>query len=137
MFIFLFYFILFFFGGGGGVCVHIFMHVCVFKHVCVCTHLYNILSANHVAVAKCIKACRHGQEVQLFFRLNVRMGKKCDLSDFDHGMIIGARQGGLSQKLLISWDFHAQQSLEFADNGLKNKKTFSEQQVCGQNIRCE
>ena len=24
------------------------------------------------------------------------MGKKCDLSDFDHGMIVGARQGGLS-----------------------------------------
>ena len=24
------------------------------------------------------------------------MGKKCDLSDFDRGMIVGARQGGLS-----------------------------------------
>ena len=24
------------------------------------------------------------------------MGKKCDLSDFDDGMIVGARQGGLS-----------------------------------------
>ena len=23
-------------------------------------------------------------------------GKKCDLSDFDRGMIVGARQGGLS-----------------------------------------
>ena len=30
------------------------------------------------------------------FRPNVRMEKKCDLSDFDHGMIVGARQGGLS-----------------------------------------
>ena len=38
----------------------------------------------------------HGQEVQLFFRANVRMGKKCDLSDFDHGMIVGATQGGLN-----------------------------------------
>ena len=46
-----------------------------------------------MAAAQCIKACRHGQEVQLFFRPNVRMGKK---SDFDHGMIVGARQGGLS-----------------------------------------
>ena len=27
---------------------------------------------------------------------NIRMGKKCDLSDFDLGMIVGARQGGLS-----------------------------------------
>ena len=25
--------------------------------------------------------CRHGQEVQLFFRQNVRLGKKCDQSD--------------------------------------------------------
>ena len=24
------------------------------------------------------------------------MGKKCDLSDFDCGLIVGARQGGLS-----------------------------------------
>ena len=42
------------------------------------------------------KACRHGQEVHLFFRPSVRMGKKYDLSDFDLGMIVGARQGGLS-----------------------------------------
>ena len=49
-----------------------------------------------MAATKWIKACRHGQELQLFFRSNVRMGKKCDLSDFDHGMIICARQGGLS-----------------------------------------
>ena len=35
------------------------------------------------------------QEVQLFFR-PVRMGKKCYVSDFDCGMIVGARQGGLS-----------------------------------------
>ena len=49
-----------------------------------------------MAAAKCIKACRHGLEVQLFFGTNVRTGKKCDLSDFDSGMITGARQGGLS-----------------------------------------
>ena len=45
---------------------------------------------------KGIKACIHGQEVQLVFKPNVRTGKKCDLSDFDSGMIVGARQGGLS-----------------------------------------
>ena len=50
-------------------------------------------SANHVAATKCIQACRHDQEVQLFFRPNVRMGKKCDLSDFARGMIVG--EGGL------------------------------------------
>ena len=49
-----------------------------------------------MAATKCIKAFRRGQEVQLLFRQNVRMGKKCDLSDFDRGMIVSARQGGLS-----------------------------------------
>ena len=54
------------------------------------------ISANHVATTKCIKARRHDQEVQLFFRPNIRKGKKSDLSDFDCGRIVGARQGGLS-----------------------------------------
>ena len=48
-----------------------------------------------MAATKCIKTYRHGQDVQLFFRPNVRMGKKFDC-DFDHGTIVGARQGGLS-----------------------------------------
>ena len=56
----------------------------------------NIESANHVAATKCMKACRHGQEVQLPFRPNVRMEKECDLRDFDRGLIIGARQGDFS-----------------------------------------
>ena len=55
-----------------------------------------------MATTKCIKACKRGEEVQMFFRPNVRMGKKSDLSHFDHGMIVGDR--GISQKLLISWD---------------------------------
>ena len=32
----------------------------------------------------------------MFFRRNIRTGKKCDLSDFDCGMIVCARQGGLN-----------------------------------------
>ena len=31
----------------------------------------------------------------LFFRPNIGMWKKCDQSDFDHGMIVGVRLGGL------------------------------------------
>ena len=46
-------------------------------------------------------------------RSDVRIGKKCNRSDFDHGMIA-------SQKWLISCDFHTQQFLEFAENGAKN-----------------
>ena len=38
------------------------------------------------------------------------MGKKCDLSDFDRAMIVGARQAGFC----VAADFHTQQSLEFA-----------------------
>ena len=48
-----------------------------------------------MAATKCMKAFRSGQEVQLFFRPNVRMGEKRDVCDFDHGIIVGARQGGL------------------------------------------
>ena len=50
----------------------------------------NIKSASHMAAPKCIKACECGQDVQLLFRTNVRMGKKCD---FHRGMIVDARQG--------------------------------------------
>ena len=69
----------------------------------------NIESANHVAATKCIQTCRRDQEVELSFRPIVRMGKKCDLSDFDRGMVVGAWQGGLgkSQILLIFWDCQA------------------------------
>ena len=56
----------------------------------------NIESASHVAASKCIKACRHRQEVQLLFRPNIRMWQECDQSDFDHGMIVGSRQGDLN-----------------------------------------
>ena len=92
----------------------------------------NIESANHVGATKCIKACRHGQEVQLFFRPNVIMGKKCDLSDFDREVIVGAPQGGLNISETADRDFHVEQSLKFAENAAKNKKTSSEQQFCGQ-----
>ncbi len=48
------------------------------------------------------------------------MGKKGDLSDFEHGMVVGARRAGLS---ISNWDFHAQPSLGFTENGQK-KRTY-------------
>ncbi len=41
----------------------------------------------------------------------------------ERGMVVGARRAGLSiSKLLIFWDFHAQPSLGFTENGPKNIK---------------
>ena len=60
-----------------------------------------------MAATKCIKACRHGQKVQ-----ECQNGEKCDLSDIDRGMIIGARQCDLSE-LLVFWDFHTQKCIIF------------------------
>ena len=59
----------------------------------------------------------------LKFKPSIRMGKKGDLSDFERGMVVGARRAGLSIKLLIYWDFHAQPSLGFTENG-PNKRTY-------------
>ena len=51
------------------------------------------------------------------------MGKKGDLSDFERGMVVGARRAGSEyQKLLIYWDFHTQPSLGFTENGPKKRK---------------
>ena len=77
-----------------------------------------------MAATKCIKACRRGSRGSAVFQTNVRIGKKCDLSDFDRRMIVGARQGALSisEAADLLRFFHTQQSLEFAENGAKNKK---------------
>ena len=63
------------------------------------------------------------------------MGKKCDLSDFDRGMIVGARRGGLSisETADVLGFSHTTVSLEFVENGVKNKKKLSEQKFCRQN----
>jgi len=45
---------------------------------------------------KCIKGCGLGQDNLLNSKLNVRMGKKGDLSNFECDMVVGARQAGLS-----------------------------------------
>lgn len=49
-----------------------------------------------MAATQCIKACRHGQEDLLKFKPSIRMGKNDDLSDFERGMVVDARQVGPS-----------------------------------------
>ncbi len=41
-------------------------------------------------------ASRCGEEDLLKFKPSIRMGKKGDLSNFECGMVVGARQPGLS-----------------------------------------
>jgi len=55
-----------------------------------------------------------GQDNLLNSKLIVRMGKKGDLSNFDSGMIVGARQAGLSiSQSAQLLEFHAQPFLGF------------------------
>ncbi len=43
----------------------------------------------------CILASRCGEDGLLKFIPSIRVGKKGDLSDFERGMVVGARQAGL------------------------------------------
>ena len=44
----------------------------------------------------CIKACRRDQEDLLKFKVNVKMGKKVNLSDFEGDTAVGSRPADLS-----------------------------------------
>jgi len=50
------------------------------------------------------------------------MGKKGDLSDFECGIVVGAKRAG--QELLIYWYFHAQPSLRFTEKTENIKTSF-------------
>ncbi len=49
-----------------------------------------------MAATHCILASRCGEDDLLKFKPSIRMGKKGDLSDFERGMVVGARWVGLS-----------------------------------------
>jgi len=49
-----------------------------------------------MAVALMHLGCGPGQDNLLNSKLNVRMGKKGDLSKFECGIVVGARRAGLS-----------------------------------------
>lgn len=42
----------------------------------------------------------------LKFKPIIRMGKRGDISDFEHNMVVGVRRAGPNMKLLVYWDFH-------------------------------
>ncbi len=45
-----------------------------------------------MAATQCIEASRCGKDHLLKFKPSIRMGKKGDLSDFERGMVFGARR---------------------------------------------
>ncbi len=49
-----------------------------------------------MAATQCIYESRCGEDDFLKFQPSIRMGKKRDLSDFERGMVVGARRAGLS-----------------------------------------
>ncbi len=63
-------------------------------------------------------ASRCGEEDLLKFKPNIRMGKKGDLNNFECGMVVGARQPGLSiSKTADLPGFSHTPSLRFTENG--------------------
>ena len=83
-----------------------------------------------------INAYDHTDMVKRFCCFSDQMsevGKKCDLSDFDCGMIVGARQGGLSisetADLLV---FSPTTVSRVCREWCEKQKTSSEQQFCRQ-----
>ena len=45
--------------------------------------------SNLVAAVQCIKSCRYGSGASVNIHRTIRLGTKCELSDFDDGMIVG------------------------------------------------
>ncbi len=59
------------------------------------------------------------------------MARKWDLSDFEHGMVVGARRAGLSIDLFR----FSRSTNRFTKNGPKSKK-YTERQFCGAKMPC-
>lgn len=52
-------------------------------------HWCNYPSANHTAAAQCIKSCTY--ESTATINMHKRMERKVTFSDFEHGMVVGAK----------------------------------------------
>ena len=65
------------------------------------------------------------------FTSNIRMGKKCDIIDFDCDMIVGTRGAALNISADLLGFSHTTVSRVYSE-WCEKQKTSSEQQFCGQ-----
>ena len=86
----------------------------------------NIYSANHVAATKGVKTCRRGQ---FQFHNGEEMWSKLFL--IVEWLLMSDKVIWVSQKRLISWDFHTHQS-RVCREWCKKRNISSEQQFCRQ-----
>ncbi len=85
-----------------------------------------------MAATQCIYASRCGEEDLLKFKPSIRMGKKGDLSDFESGMVFGARRAGLSiSKTADLLGFSCTTISRVYRDGSGKEKISSERQLCG------
>ncbi len=85
-----------------------------------------------MAATQCIQASRCGEDDLLKFKPSIRMGKKGDLSDFERGMVVGARQAGLSiSKIADLLGFPRTNISRVYRKWCKKEKISSERQLCG------
>ncbi len=77
-------------------------------------------------------ASRCGEEELLKFKPSIRMGKKGDLSDFERGMVVGARRADLSISKTADLLPFSQTTISKVYRELSEKeKISSERQLCG------
>ncbi len=76
--------------------------------------------------------CRHGQDNLLKFKPSIGMGKKGDLKNFEHGIVVGNRWAGLSiSQTADLLGFPCTAISRVYREWLEKEKISSERQFCG------